>query len=140
MNSTSLKDEKGKFYWTLYDNAMFYPAMEMSCQRVKYVRELEYWYTGYWSTLILEYWYTGTESIREVIILPKYHVARQKTIRTRAIQPFLLCHGTMVPASEASEELEKRLFTIQNLFFISCHNFASNSLFLSSSFQLERED
>lgn len=46
MNSTSLKDEKGKFYWTLYDNAMFYPAMEMSCQRVKYVRELEYWYTS----------------------------------------------------------------------------------------------
>lgn len=46
MNSTSLKDDKGKFYWTLYDNAMFYPAMEMSCQRVKYVRELEYWYTS----------------------------------------------------------------------------------------------
>lgn len=42
----SLKDENGKFYWTLYDNAIYYPALEMSCGRVTYVPELKYWYTA----------------------------------------------------------------------------------------------
>ena len=37
MNVSSLKDGKGKFYWTLYDNAIYYPAFEMSCGRVKYL-------------------------------------------------------------------------------------------------------
>ena len=46
MNSTSLKDQNHNFYWTLYDNAIYYPAMEMACQKVVYVRELKYWYTS----------------------------------------------------------------------------------------------
>jgi hypothetical protein len=46
MNSTSLKDDKGKFYWTLYDNAIYYPGMEMACAKVEYVPELKYWYTA----------------------------------------------------------------------------------------------
>ena len=46
MNSTSLKDNNGKFYWTMYDNAIYYPGMEMSCEKVVYVPELKYWYTS----------------------------------------------------------------------------------------------
>ena len=30
----SLKDAKGAFYWTIGDNAMVFPALEMSCGRV----------------------------------------------------------------------------------------------------------
>lgn len=33
----SLKDEKGAFYWTIGDNAMVFPALEMSCGRVEYI-------------------------------------------------------------------------------------------------------
>lgn len=33
----SLEDDQGKFYWTLYDNAIYYPALEMSCGRVTYI-------------------------------------------------------------------------------------------------------
>ena len=42
----SLKDPKGNFYWTIYDNAMYFPALEMSCGRNIYVPEMKYWYTA----------------------------------------------------------------------------------------------
>lgn len=32
------------FYWTVYDNAMYLPALEMSCRQVKYLPELFYLY------------------------------------------------------------------------------------------------
>lgn len=46
-NMTSFKDKNGKLYWTIYDNAIFFPAMEMACGKVSYVPELKYWYTAY---------------------------------------------------------------------------------------------
>ena len=42
----SFKDARGNFYWTIYDNAMYFPALEMSCGRVEYITELKYWYTA----------------------------------------------------------------------------------------------
>lgn len=33
----SLKDAKGAFYWTIGDNAMVFPALEMSCGRNRYI-------------------------------------------------------------------------------------------------------
>jgi hypothetical protein len=36
-NVQSLKDSRGNFYWTIYDNAMYFPALEMSCGRNSYV-------------------------------------------------------------------------------------------------------
>ena len=46
MNVTSLYDNENHFYWTLYDNAIYYPGMEMACGRIEYVPELKYWYTA----------------------------------------------------------------------------------------------
>ena len=46
INRTSLYDNTNNFYWTLYDNAIYYPGMEMSCEKVEYVPELKYWYTA----------------------------------------------------------------------------------------------
>jgi len=42
----SLKGEDGRFYTTIADNALFFPVMEMSCGRVHYFPELEYWYNA----------------------------------------------------------------------------------------------
>lgn len=42
----SFKDAYGRFYWTICDNAMYFPALEMSCGRVRYLPELTYWYTA----------------------------------------------------------------------------------------------
>lgn len=43
---SSLQDEEGAFYWSICDNAMYLPALEMSCGRVKYLPELVYWYNA----------------------------------------------------------------------------------------------
>lgn len=42
--SSSFKNEDGKFYPAIGDNAEYYSAMEMSCGRVKYVPEMFIWY------------------------------------------------------------------------------------------------
>lgn len=41
-----MQNDRGEFYWILYDNALYYPAMEMSCQKVEYIPELMHWYNG----------------------------------------------------------------------------------------------
>ena len=45
-NITSYKDKNGEIYWTICDNAYFFPAMEMACGKVSYLPELKYWYTA----------------------------------------------------------------------------------------------
>lgn len=40
----SLKDKDGKFYWIVYDNAYYYPALELSCGKIHYVPEIFYYY------------------------------------------------------------------------------------------------
>ena len=37
MKPQSLQDEEGKFYWAIADNAMYFPAMEMSCKKIRYL-------------------------------------------------------------------------------------------------------
>ncbi len=44
MRPESFKDWRGEFYWTIGDNAVYYPAMEMSCKKVKYINEIFYLY------------------------------------------------------------------------------------------------
>ena len=44
MKPESFQDESGKFYEAIGDNAVYYPAMEMSCKRVKYLPEIFYLY------------------------------------------------------------------------------------------------
>jgi hypothetical protein len=44
MKLASLKDAKGEIYWTLYDNAIFFPSMELACGKVQYIPEILYWY------------------------------------------------------------------------------------------------
>ena len=46
INITSFKDKNGDIYWTICDNAYFYPAMELACGKVSYLPELKYWYTA----------------------------------------------------------------------------------------------
>jgi hypothetical protein len=46
MNITSLLDKDGVFYKFVYDNAIYYPAMEMSCRRVMYLPDINYLYNS----------------------------------------------------------------------------------------------
>ena len=44
MRPSSFKDWRGLYYWAIGDNACYYPAMEMSCKKVKYLNEIFYIY------------------------------------------------------------------------------------------------
>lgn len=44
LKASSLKDSKGEMYWTLCDNAIFFPSMELACGKVQYIPEILYWY------------------------------------------------------------------------------------------------
>ncbi len=44
MRPSTFKDWRGEFYWAIGDNACYFPAMEMSCKRVKYLAEIFYIY------------------------------------------------------------------------------------------------
>ena len=41
---SSYQDWRGLFYWAIGDSGSYYPAMELSCQQVKYLNELFYMY------------------------------------------------------------------------------------------------
>jgi len=40
----NLKLKNGNFFGLLYDNALFYPAFEMSCRNFLYLPDIFYWY------------------------------------------------------------------------------------------------
>lgn len=44
VNSSSFKDKNNKFYELITDNAVYFCALELSCRRVKFVEEINYWY------------------------------------------------------------------------------------------------
>lgn len=44
MKPESFQDWQGEFYEAIGDNAVYFPAMEMSCKRVKYLPEIFYLY------------------------------------------------------------------------------------------------
>lgn len=45
INPTDLKDEKGAYFTMTYDQAIFFPAMELSCGRVEKIPgEIHYLY------------------------------------------------------------------------------------------------
>lgn len=44
VDSSSFKDKSGKFYQLITDNAVYFCAMELSCERVMFVEEINYWY------------------------------------------------------------------------------------------------
>lgn len=67
----SFLDANGNFYWTIYDNAMYFPALEMSCGKLGYEPQLSYWYTA--NTGINDWRTTKQKQYRDV----KLHI--QKT-------------------------------------------------------------
>ena len=44
VDSSSLKDKHDKFYQLITDNAVYFCAMELSCGRVRFAEEINYWY------------------------------------------------------------------------------------------------
>lgn len=44
LESMKSLQKNGKFFEILYDNALFYPALEMSCARNMYIPEVFYYY------------------------------------------------------------------------------------------------
>lgn len=40
----SLSSKNGEIFWSVYDNAIFYSAMELSCAKIQYIPYMFYWY------------------------------------------------------------------------------------------------
>ena len=83
INIESLKGDDGNFYWTISDNALFFSAMEMSCGRVEYIPELEYWYNA--NTGINDWRTTDQTNYgrakRHINFVQKHYQCIHKTIR-----------------------------------------------------------
>ena len=46
MNSSALRGADGNIYRYIADNAVWYPSMEMSCRRMIYLPDINYWYNA----------------------------------------------------------------------------------------------
>jgi hypothetical protein len=44
VDSASLKHSNNRFYQFIADNAVYYCAMELSCQKVRFLEQINYWY------------------------------------------------------------------------------------------------